>query len=48
MTFADDDMLARLDYTLPFSLGTILLAVYNNDVYYKRGNWGRFQLNCEE
>lgn len=48
MTFADEDMLARLDFTLPFSVGTIFLAVYNNDVYYKRGNWGCFQLKCEE
>lgn len=48
MKFADNDMLNRLDFTLPFSLGTIFLAVYNNDVYYRRGNWGCCQLKCEE
>lgn len=48
MKFGDSNMLERLDFTLPFSVGTIFLAVYNNDVYYKRGNWGCLQLKCEE
>ncbi|TNJ30240.1 hypothetical protein GMRT_14221 [Giardia muris] len=40
--------LGRPSYVFPFFIGSTLLMFYNNDVYYRRGNWGRCTCNVEE